>query len=156
MTGDEVAAAMGVRLEDVAHIIQVALSPVFLLSGIAALLNVINARLGRLADKAEALAERRLAATEREGALIRLRLRHLHRRLRVLDMARAFGTLAGMCICVATFALFLGALRNTTVATALFALFGASVLSTLSCLAGFFVEGLLAWNHRRPFGEPGT
>jgi hypothetical protein len=44
--------AMGVPLDGIAHIIQVALTPVFLLSGIASLLNVINARLGRIRERA--------------------------------------------------------------------------------------------------------
>lgn len=153
MNGDDVAAAMGVRLEDVAHIIQVALTPVFLLSGIASLLNVINVRLGRVADKADALHDRILAAHGREADTLQMRLARLRRRLHALDTARAFGTLAGICICIATFALFLGALRNATVATALFVLFGASVLSILACLIGFFAEGAMSWNNHVPRPE---
>ena len=40
-------------LDMVAHIIQVALTPVFLLSGIATLLNVFSTRLARVADRVE-------------------------------------------------------------------------------------------------------
>jgi hypothetical protein len=153
VTGDEVAAAMGVRLDDVAHIIQVALTPVFLLSGIGSLLNVINARLGRVADKADLMQERLLTANGREADYLYRRLLRLCRRLHALDMARACGTLAGLCICVATFALFMGALRNTVVATALFLSFGAAIISTSACLVAFFTEGLMAWNNRVPRPE---
>lgn len=37
-------------LDNVAHIIQVALAPAFLLSALATLLNVFSTRLGRVAD----------------------------------------------------------------------------------------------------------
>jgi len=47
----------GSALDTVAHIIQVALTPVFLLSGIATLLNVFSTRLARVADRVEAVSE---------------------------------------------------------------------------------------------------
>jgi hypothetical protein len=37
-------------LDSIAHVIQVALTPVFLLSGIGALLNMFNTRLARVSD----------------------------------------------------------------------------------------------------------
>src|SRR5205807_7071170 len=44
-------------LDTVAHIIQVALTPVFLLSGIATLLNVFSTRLARVADQVDAVSK---------------------------------------------------------------------------------------------------
>ena len=44
----------GSALDTVAHIIQVALTPVFLLSGIATLLNVFSSRLARVSDQVHA------------------------------------------------------------------------------------------------------
>ena len=41
------------RVDTVAHVIQVALTPVFLLSGIASLLSVLATRLGRVADRVD-------------------------------------------------------------------------------------------------------
>lgn len=141
---------MGIPLDDVAHVIQVALTPVFLLSGIGSLLNVINARLGRVADQSDALHDRMTDARGAEAAALYARLVRMRRRLRALDAARGAGALAGVSICAATFALFLGALRDTAVATALFASFGASVLCTMAALGGFFVEVLLSWRRRLP------
>jgi hypothetical protein len=48
----------GSALDTVAHIIQVALTPVFLLSGIATLLNVFSTRLARVAIGSTRLAGR--------------------------------------------------------------------------------------------------
>lgn len=148
MSGE--ATAMGVPLDDIAHIIQVALTPVFLLSAIASLLNVITARLGRVADQADAVHDRVLLTAGAEAAINYARLLRLRRRLRALDAARAFGALAGAAICAATFALFLGALQNAAVATLLFLCFGASVLCTMASLMGFFAEIALSWHRPLP------
>jgi hypothetical protein len=47
----------GTALDTIAHIIQVALTPVFLLSGIATLLNVFSTRLSRVGDRVEVAAK---------------------------------------------------------------------------------------------------
>ena len=143
---------MGVPLESVAHIIQVALTPVFLMSGIASLMNVFNARLARVADQADALHSRLdlvagddEAEVSTEATAIVERLRLLRRQLWVLDVGRGFAALAGVGVCAATFTLFLGGLQDAAVATALFVSFGAAVLCTAGALAGFLVEVLLSW-----------
>ncbi len=45
-------------IEAAAHVVQLALTPVFLLSGVAALFNVFSTRLGRVSDQADKLAGR--------------------------------------------------------------------------------------------------
>jgi hypothetical protein len=137
--------AMGVPLDSIAHIIQLALTPVFLLSGIAALLNVITTRLGRVADQHEALLDRMRGATAAEQADLKRRAQAILRRVRALDIARCLGALGGVSTCAATFALFLGALQNTGIASLLFVLFGASVLCTMAALLAFLCESLLSW-----------
>ena len=142
--------AMGMPLDSIAHIIQVALTPVFLLSGIGTLLNVITVRLGRVADQSDAVTEALRGAGAGEAGALYVRFLRLRRRLRALDAARAFGALACAAICAATFALFLGALQNAAVATALFLSFGFSVLCTMASLMGFFAETLLSWRRALP------
>jgi Protein of unknown function (DUF2721) len=61
-------------VDSVAHVIQVALTPVFLLSGIASLLAVLSTRLARVPDRVDALAEQ-LEAT---GPVDSRRLRGWH------------------------------------------------------------------------------
>ncbi len=147
--------AMGIPLDGVAHIIQVALTPVFLLSGIGALLNVITVRLGRIADQFDAACLRLRDTGPTEAATLLPSLLRLRRRLHALDAARAFGALAGAATCVATFTLFLGALQNVVIATALFLSFGGAVLCTLAALVGYLVEILLAADRRLPdFPDP--
>ena len=67
-------------LDLVAHIIQVALTPIFLLSGIATLLNVFSTRFARVADRAEQITKAlEEAETDDNGNRI-AQLNHLRRR----------------------------------------------------------------------------
>ena len=50
-------------LDNVIHVIQVALTPVFLLTALAALLNVFSTRLGRVADRVDQVAAKLQSAT---------------------------------------------------------------------------------------------
>lgn len=43
-------------VDNAAHVVQLALTPIFLLSGVAALLNVFSTRLGRISDQVDKLA----------------------------------------------------------------------------------------------------
>ncbi|RVU21121.1 DUF2721 domain-containing protein [Methylobacterium oryzihabitans] len=126
-------------LDSTAHIIQVALTPVFLLSGIATLLNVFSTRHGRIADQVEKLSD--LAADDPVRVL---RLADLRRRSLALDVAVVIAALGGIAICGAVLTLFVGALRDAAVASILFFLFGAAIVCTLGSLFAFAVEMTLA------------
>jgi hypothetical protein len=126
-------------LERAAHVVQLALTPVFLLSGVAALLNVFAARLGRVADQTD-----RLAGEPGSPARDR-RLRVLRLRSTCLDWAVVLAALAGAATCGAVLTLFLGAFRITAAAgTATLACFGAAILLTTFALAAFVMEMLMA------------
>jgi len=131
-------------LDSTAHIIQVALTPVFLLSGIATLLNVFGTRLARVADQVETLSERIEAVDGPERGRLARRVARLRLRSFLLDAAVILGALGGVAICGAVLTLFVGALRDATVASLLFGLFGAAILCTLGALTAFGVEMLIA------------
>lgn len=134
----------GGSLESVAHIIQMALTPVFLLSGIAALLNVFSTRLGRVSDRVDQLAAALATVGPAEAAHLSRQLSFQRRRSLWLDAAVVMGALGGVASCGAILALFVGALRDRTVAGVLFALFGFAVLCALGSLFAFVGEMLLA------------
>ena len=77
--------ADGSALDMIAHIIQVALTPVFLLSGIATLLNVFSTRLSRVGDRVEAASKALEDADGDERKILSAQLKDLHRRI---DRAR--------------------------------------------------------------------
>src|SRR4051812_27999182 len=131
-------------LDSVAHVIQVALTPIFLLSGIAALLNVFSTRLGRVSDRVDQLAQQAIGADPHEARRISAQLAFQRRRSQILDVAVVLGALAGGATCGATLTLFVGALRDRAGASVLFLLFGLAVLATLGALMAFVCEMLLA------------
>lgn len=131
-------------LDNVTHVIQVALTPIFLLSGIAALLNVFSTRLGRVADRVDKLAIELQSGTTSEITSRSAEFSHLRRRSFVLDVAVVLGAMGGVATCGSALELFVGALRNTTAAIVLFSLFGFALLCTIAALAAFAVEMILA------------
>lgn len=140
-------------MNDTAHIIQVALTPVFLLSGIGTLLNVFNTRLSRVADHAEHIADALKAERERDQAQALLaHLARLHRRRSVLDTAIVLGALGGAATCAAAFTLFVVTVREAGGSWALFGLFGAALAFTITALMAFLLDGLLAWHGVRTEG----
>jgi uncharacterized protein DUF2721 len=131
-------------LDDIAHVIQVALTPVFLLSGVAALLNVFSARLGRVADQVDRLAAKTEDGASRSVAHLSIQLKYLRRRSRALDVAVLLASLAGVATCGATLTLFIGALRDRATAGVLFGLFGLALACTLGALVAYLTEMLMA------------
>lgn len=126
-------------LESAAHVVQLALAPVFLLSGIGALLNVFATRLGRVADQANALAGggRRERGQDIES-------RTLHRRTRALEAAVVLAALAGALTCGTVLALFLREVGGAGTSSLLFLLFGGAVILTMGALLAYVIEMLLA------------
>jgi hypothetical protein len=131
-------------VEHVAHVIQVALTPVFLLSGIASLLSVFSNRLARVADRVDMLSEKLETADPAEKERLSRRLGYLRRRSHTLDIAVLLGTAAGMATCAAALVLFVGTLRASTGADLLFAAFGLALFFTVGALAAYLIEMLLA------------
>ena len=78
---------MPVAPDDIAHVIQVALAPAFLLTALATLLNVFSTRLGRVADKVDAAAAGLRTADADEAVRLSRQLSYLRRRSFVLDVA---------------------------------------------------------------------
>lgn len=123
-------------VSNAAHVVQLALSPIFLLSAVGSLLSVFTARLARISDQAEKLsAEPRTSPRQ----LARLRLRS-----RLLDVAVLFAAAAGALTCCAALTLFANALRSGAHGTVLFWLFGGALISAIAALAVFALEMLLA------------
>ncbi len=131
------------QVDTVAHVIQIALTPVFLFSGVATLLNVLSSRLARVADQVERLSARRDQASARERRGFERRLAFLQRRIFTLDIAVILAGLGGMSTLLAAGLLFVDGLRERAGVT-LFIAFGAALLLTIGALAGYIYEMMLA------------
>lgn len=135
-------------IETVARLIQLSLTPVFLLSALASLLAVFAARLARVADRVDQIAIELERAEPLQQSLLQSRLTaelaYQRTRTRTLDVAVVMGALGGTLTCGAVLAMFVGALTDAPLASLLFALFGAAILAAIGALAAFVYEMLLA------------
>ncbi len=129
-------------IDSAGHLIQVALTPVFLLSGIAALLNVFATRLARVADRLDSLADAIGGGTCTDEQ--RVQLERLHRRSQALDTAVVLGTAGAAATCMAILTLFLFALSNKTIASVLLGFFGLAIICTLGSVTAFGLEMLMS------------
>lgn len=134
-------------IDAVAHLVQVALTPVFLLSGIAALLNTFNTRLSRVSDHTEHLTELLQSETdEKKFVLLLAHLIRLRRRRLMLDASIILGALGGASTCCSAFVLFLGGLRDAEIASWLIVLLGAALACTVLALIAFLADSVMAWH----------
>ncbi len=125
-------------IDAAAHIVQLALTPIFLLTGIASLLNVFSTRLGRIADQVDKLdLDARMNAKSRRSARLRLRSR-------TLDVAVLLASVAGALTCAAALTLFVGEIKSGSAGRLLFGLFGGALVCAIAALAAFSFEMILA------------
>jgi len=122
----------------VAHVIQLAVAPVFLLTGIGAILNVITTRLARIVDRTRVLSgSTDLKHAAQEMAMLRLRSRWVH-------WAVSLCTIAALLICIVIAALFVGSEISIDPSRAVALLFISAMLSLITGLLCFLREVFLA------------
>ena len=93
----------------VAHAIQLAVAPVFLLSGIGAILVVMTNRVGRIIDRARVLEEKLDGASAAILATLRADLGILSRRAKLISRAITLCTATALLVCTVIAVLFLSA-----------------------------------------------
>ncbi len=130
------------NLDTVVHVIQLSLTPIFLLTAVASLLGVFTTRLARVSDQVKALADKR--GDDRPDASVMRRLAYLKRRSLLLDAAVILGAVSGAFTCATVLTLFLGIIRAAATQGILFTLFGLAILCTIGALGAFLFEVLLA------------
>ena len=128
----------------VAQVIQLAVAPVFLLSGIGAFLNVCAARVSRTIDRSRAIEPLLLQSKGREHRRWQAEIKLLDRRLRLVNWAISLSVLSAVLICVVVALLFAATLFEPDFGRAIASLFIASMIATGTGFAIFLVETRLA------------
>lgn len=132
-------------LSDIAHIIQLAVAPAFLLVGIGSILSVVTMRLGRTVDRARQLEDSLQSDTDEKGnSRMRAELVVLDRRMVFCQRAIGLSTISVLFVCFVIAALFVGVLANIDVAAVVAVLFVAAMASLIAGLLMFLVEVTLA------------
>src|SRR5262245_24407007 len=96
-------------LGDIAHVIQLAIAPVFLLSAVGSLLIVLTNRLGRGVDRRRLLGARAPGLDASTTACASDELAHLDRRVRLIYTAIVAAVACALLICMLIAAAFVDA-----------------------------------------------
>jgi hypothetical protein len=120
-------------ISDIARAIQLALGPVFLLTGIAGMLNVMSGRLSRIIDRGRALVEKPEVIATYNPVELQNELKMLERRRHITSMAITMVTIAALLVCLVIVALFLEVMFLMQLIWVIGALF---ILATLGLVVG--------------------
>ncbi len=130
---------------DIAHVIQQAVAPVFLLSGVAAMLNVLTSRLARVIDRARQLEiDYHDLPIGNERHIVRDRMASLSRRARLINVAITLCTSCALLICLVIMTLFVAALMNVSASRWIAGLFVLAILALIGGLLSFLQEIFVA------------
>ena len=127
-----------------AHVIQLALTPIFLLLAVSGLLNVFSTRHARLSDRATHIVDKIREADAEALAVLSRQLAAVRWRSIALDIAVVLGAIAGAATCTVALVLFIGVLNRSDMTFVIFGLFGFALVCTIAALACFAFEMSLA------------
>jgi archaellum biogenesis protein FlaJ (TadC family) len=125
---------------NVAHVIQMAVAPVFLLTGIGAILNVITNRLARIVDRSRVLGN----SSDQMKSEHKQEMTKLTRRARWIHWAVSLCTMSALLVCIVIATLFVGAVTSIDPSRTVSLLFILAMLALISGLLCFLREVFLA------------
>ncbi len=123
---------MNIQITDIGHVIQLAIAPVFLLTGVCTMLMVLTNRLARIIDRTRVL-EDRLDVAHHDAFMDEIDI--LYRRWHLINLAITLSTACGLLICVVIAMLFLGDTANLPLDKYIAGLFVVAMV----CLIGSFM-----------------
>ncbi|MBI1244292.1 MAG: DUF2721 domain-containing protein [Alphaproteobacteria bacterium] len=127
--------------ESIAHMIQVAIAPVFLLNGLGILLNVLTGRLARVVDRVRITGNLiRQNADPARAPQLKREFGYHRQRLKIINIAIALVAASAFLTCCAILMLFLGGLSRETPAQLAIVLFAAAVAAVIVALGVFLAE----------------
>jgi len=139
-----------IEIISISQVIQLAVAPVFLLTGIAGLLSVLSGRLGRITDRARFL-ERRMPNYRKKDSntILSIELAMMWRRARLINWAIAFSTAAALLVCVVIVTLFVVDFIHLNLSTTIGILFILAMLALIVGLLCFMKEISMATSSMR-------
>src|SRR5215469_661342 len=130
-------------IDEIAHLIQISIAPVFLLTGVGAVLNLLSGRLTRIVDRARLLEQRlKSDASSQTASLKELQL--LQRRGHLIYRAITLSTTAALMVCLLIASLFASAILHYSTRVIVSGLFVVVMLAFIASLILFLREIFLA------------
>jgi CBS domain containing-hemolysin-like protein len=130
----------GFEVVDIAHAIQLALAPVFLLSGIWVFLGVLANRLARVVDRGRTMEKEQRQAPPTEHPRLRVQLRVLDTRARYINIAITLGTIAALLVALVVALLFVSTFVPINLAPPVALLFVLAMTSLVAAFISFLLE----------------
>lgn len=137
---------MNIQLGDIGHIIQLAIAPVFLLTGVCTNLTVLTNRLARIVDRSRML-EDRLEKAPRGADTDELEA--LYRRGHLINYAITLSTACGLLVCLVIALLFLGDTLNLPLDRYIAGLFVFAMLALIGSFGYLLREIFIASKNMR-------
>jgi hypothetical protein len=128
------------QIDEIAHLIQLSIAPVFLLTGVGTLLNVLSGRLARIIDRARVLEQRLEAPEPNRVAAIVNELHVLEKRGRLIYHAIKLSTSSALLVCFLIAALFASSMLHYSTRLIVSGLFIAAMLASIVSLTLFLRE----------------
>ena len=137
-------------VENIAVVIQLSVAPVFLLAGIAGMLNVLSIRLGRIVDRAR-IVEARLMAEPQSGhtSTLQEETTGLWKRIRLVNWSLRLFVCAALLVCLVIVTLFLAELARMNLSDAIAAQFICAMTLMIGGLLLFLFEVSVSTNRIR-------
>ena len=124
----------------IARTIQLSLSPVFMLTGIGALLNVLVGRMARVVDRVRDLEKLHPLSSGPDRDRYVSELRILDRRIRVINFGLFLAVSSAVMTCLVVAQLFVAELIGLRIATIVALTFTLAMLLLIAALVSFIVE----------------
>ena len=124
----------------IAQTISLSLSPVFMLAGIGALLNVLAGRLSRVVDRGRVLEALHPASTGPEHDRHIWELRLLDRRISIINAALFLGVSSAVMTCTVVALLFIAELAKLHIGTVVALSFILAMALLIAALVAFMIE----------------
>ena len=136
----QVIPASELTVSNIADTIRLAVAPVFLLSGIAAFVNVCASRLSRIVDRSRKIEPLLLGSRGAEHDRWLREINVIDQRMRLVSWAISLSVLSAILICAVVIMLFAGSIVRVHFGTAIGLTFIGSMVSIGLAFAVFLVE----------------
>ena len=128
----------------IAHAIQLAIAPVFLITGVCTLLGVLANRLGRIVDRARVIETKLEFPDEVKRLHLEAELTRLSRRALFVNLAIKCSTISALLTCITISTLFTGTFVPANLSKVITVLFVAAMFSLFLALLAFLREVMIA------------
>lgn len=130
----------GTHIPEIAQVIQIAVAPVFLLTGVAATISALTARVGRIIDRARGLEAALPGYSGERARQTHRELGQLARRARLVNVSLTLCTLTSLLVTVMIALAFVGTYLEVDISVAVGVLFVLAMVVYSAGLLAFLME----------------